>query len=73
MLHSNTASDRLTNKYFNNSSNWDIQGVDGKSVLDTPKKIDRVTRKKNAEARRRVERLKEDLHLKELIDGERWY
>ena len=73
MLHSNTDSDRLINIYFNDSNNRDNQGVDGKSASDTPKKIDRVTRKKNAEARRRVERLKEDLHLNALIDGERWY
>ena len=73
MLHSNTASDRLTKKHFNDSNDRDDQGIDGRSASDTPEKIDRVTRKRNAVARRQAENLQEDLYLKSLIDGERWF
>lgn len=73
MLHSNAASNRPTMKQFKNSNDWGDQGGNSRYDSNTTEKNDRVIRKRNAEARKRAENLREDLHLKALIDGERWF
>ena len=73
MLHSNSASDRLSMKHIKNSNDWGDQGGNSRYDSNATEKNDRVNRKRNAEARRRIENIREDLQLKALIDGDRWF
>jgi hypothetical protein len=73
MLHSNANIDRLKKNHFNDSIDRDDRGVDGRFDSDSSEKIDRLSRKRNAEARRRYETIREELQLKALIDGDRWF
>ena len=73
MLHSNPASDSLSMKHFKNSNDWGDQGGNSHYDSNPTENNDRAIRKRNAEARRRAENLQEDLQLKALIDGDRWF
>lgn len=68
MLKSNTVKDSRAKGSLADSDAWDNH-----YDSDTPAKMDRINRKKNADARRRYENLKEDMQLKALIDGDRWF
>ena len=73
MSKSNTVKDSRSQESFSYSDDWVDQGVADHDESDSPAKVDRINRKRNAEARRRYERIQEDLQLKALIDGDRWF
>jgi hypothetical protein len=71
MSKSNTANDGRSKE--SDSDDWiDLGGADH-DESDSPAKVDRINRKRNAEARRRYEMIREDMQLKALIDGDRWF
>jgi hypothetical protein len=72
MSKSNISSDKHSNKPENDSDDWKDLEAEESYYPDMPVKIDRQRYKRNAEARRRYEDLRDDLKLKALLE-ESWY
>ena len=73
MSHSHTVNNQKSGKQFNDISDICGQKFDDTYGSDTYNKFDRLKCKRDGDARRRVEQLQEDLHLKALVNGERWF
>ena len=72
MSRSNISNDKQSNKPENDSDDWNDLEAEESYYSDIPVKIDRQSYKRNAEARRRYENLRDDLKLKALLE-ESWY
>lgn len=73
MSKANISRDHLSKKHDNDSDDWDAQINDEHYDPDAPAKNDRTIRKRNAEARRRYENLRDDLRLQAMLDEDVWH